>query len=103
VSQKILKTCVNLMHHYINKNKLSSFGFVGSPTIINGVKEPSNCTQCFNIYSRIMPLFFSTNNFIHLDFTEQSAYLVFNKNNSINVLENILNNINLNYEILLGF
>lgn len=97
---KILRTCVEIMFKFLKANPCASFGFIGSHSIVEDFEEPLDNTQRFGIYTYLMPIFFSTNTFKHLEFIERSAYIIFNTTNSDEILFKILNDISENYKII---
>lgn len=84
---KIIRTCIEIMKYFLDKNPKASFAFIGT----NTVKEDSKSnTKRFKVYGIAMKLFFDSTNFSHIEFEEDSIYLILNKqNNAPNLYDNI--------------
>lgn len=77
--RKIVYTCINIMLSIYEKDKLASFGFIGSGYINEENKDEP--TKRFKFYSRIIATLFSDDFFQHKENLRKSTYLLINKVN----------------------
>ncbi len=83
----IIFTCIKILLDINERDKRSSFGFIGSNTLftvkrscgnvlnINN-EESMNCTARYRVYKRILLTFFTDEIFSHVQNEEHSAYLM---------------------------
>lgn len=74
---------------FYQKDRLASFGFIGSHSINKQHKgnlreEDKNNTQRFRIYQTLMFNFFGTETFEHARSLQHSAYLLINRQHDLN-------------------
>lgn len=83
-ARQILFTCIRIMLDVNDKDICSSFGFIGSNTILSmgaegdfeKTDEPKSNTKRFRVYRRLMMTFFDERTFEHFDNEEYSAYML---------------------------
>lgn len=77
---RIISTCIRIMFHIYQKNRLASFGFIGANTISkeSGFEEPKQLTKRFRIYKMTMHALFGAETFTHYADNKHSAYLMVN-------------------------
>lgn len=79
-ARPVINTCIFIMQEIADKDKESSFGFIGA----NSAGESVCLTKRFRVYSRIMATYFAENIFEHYMDVQKSAYMLIRKT----VLEN---------------
>ncbi len=79
----IIRTCINIMLEFYQKDPFASFGFLGSHSINKKKKiiESKSNTQRYRIYKKVMLNFFGTKSFAHSRNQNHSVYLMINKKN----------------------
>lgn len=79
---RIVATCIMILLSILKKNKLASFGFLGSHTVTNNYEELKNETKRFKIYKRAMENLIGEDVFLHSMDLAHSTYLMVNNNNA---------------------
>ena len=72
--RRIVNTCINIMLRIYAENPKASFGFIGSNSIGEDIKN----TKRFRFYSRIMATYFDSSHFTHKENIGKSIYMLVN-------------------------
>ena len=87
----VIYTCINIMLDVLKKESHATFGFIGSPTkkevirekgqnrIIKIEEEPEDNTKRFRVYKTILLTFIGSDLFTHQIDIKKSTYLLINK------------------------
>lgn len=95
---RILRTCINIMLYFLDKDHLASFGFSGAP--IYGEEGIAN-NKKFRVYTVLMNRFFSRQKYMHIIFEKENVYLMFNRaNKEQQVKDDMLSFFSEHYEFL---
>ena len=75
---RILVTCIEILVSIYQKHPNASFGFIGE----RGEYETDEITKRFSLYRRLVINTFSEKLFLHRQYEEENAYIMFSKNNT---------------------
>lgn len=73
---RVIASCIQAMLHFVSKNPIYSFGFIGSPTFENENDKRIANTKRFRVYSYLMINSFSPITYQHVVDVNRSTYMI---------------------------